>query len=141
MGIYSIYSIYIIYDTGRPTKNGGNRVESFISNCAVTTTMTSKRELEEQLDLQKQINAKQEKLLGMKKTVTSKISAGTNFVPICKVAGITASFMPTSDKYPVPSIWISKNGRQGMAIPATKTGMDSLVAVVAEVLDKAELTA
>ena len=104
--------------------------------------MTSKRDLEAQLELQKAINTKQAKLLGMsEKTVTSKIQAGTNFVPICKVAGITASFMPTSDKYPVPSIWISKNGRQGMAIPATKAGMDSLVAVVAEVLEKAELTA
>ncbi len=104
--------------------------------------MTSKKQLEEQLELQKEINAKQEKLLGMtQETVTDKIQAGTNFVPICKVGSITASFMPTSDKYPVPSIWISKNGKHGMAIPATKAGMDSLIAVVAEIENKAELTA
>jgi hypothetical protein len=104
--------------------------------------MTSKRDLEVQLELQKAINAKQAKLLGMEeeKTASDKIQAGTEFTPICKVGAVIASLMPKSDKYAVSAIWIQK-GKTGFAIPATHAGMETLTAIVAEIEEKVELSA
>ena len=113
-----------------------------ISVLGMARTMTTKRELEARLEVAEEIIAKQEELASMTNTVTtSKIQVGTAFVTICEVGDYTASFMPKSKKYPVPSIWVSKGNKNGLAIPATKKGMETLVAIANLIEEKAELTA
>tara|TARA_R110002074_G_scaffold158180_1_gene315226 strand:+ start:153 stop:479 length:327 start_codon:yes stop_codon:yes gene_type:complete len=107
-------------------------------------TTTTKAELKALIEAQKELIVALEKKSKTAKNsvnVTGKIIAGTDFTLICKTEGFSVSFMPTNPKYATPSLWLSKNGKNGIAIPATKKGLDSLVAVCAMVEEKAELTA
>ena len=71
---------------------------------------------------------------------TGKIAQGTDWEHICKVGKFSISFMPQSDDYAVPAIWIGK-GKKGLPIEATNKDLETLESIIIEIREKAELTA
>ena len=112
---------------------------TIINNMAKIT----KADLEAENKAQKEyIKALEKKAKSSKKSkkVTGKIQQGTNFVEVCKVGDYSVSFMPQNERFSTPALWLSK-GRNGVAVPATNTGMETLEALIIEIREKAELTA
>ena len=105
--------------------------------------MATKKQLEEKIQALEAYTKAQEKALKSSKKnseTTGKIAQGTDWNHICKVGKFSVSFMPQSDDFAIPAIWIGK-GKKGLPVDATNKDLETLESIIIEIREKAEITA